>query len=141
MKKIILFIHGLGGSKESFGDFRNFIDKDEDLSSWDVAFYEYPTSLIHIPYYDKYPKIQSLSKDLEGEISIHFSEYNEIVLVCHSMGGLVAKKYLLDNLEKIKLHELKVNKVVLYATPNLGSDLAFGIYSFHPQVAQLRKKQ
>lgn len=139
MQKLIIFIHGLGGKKESFGNFKQFINEDKELFSWDVAFYEYKTSLIHIPYVNKYPKIQSLSKDLEGEINTHFSHYNEIVLVCHSMGGLIAKKYLIDNLERIKLFELKVKKVVLYATPNLGSDLAFGIYSFHPQIAQLRK--
>lgn len=139
MEKLILFIHGLGGTKESFGNFKQFINEDEELSSWDVAFYEYPTSLIHVPYINKYPKIQSLSKDLEGEINAHFSNYNEIVLVCHSMGGLIAKKYLVDNLEMIKLNEIKVTKVVLYATPNIGSDLAFGVYSFHPQIAQLRK--
>lgn len=139
MKKLILFIHGLGGSKKSFGNFKKFINEDEKLSSWDVVFYEYLTSVFYIPYVNKYPKIQSLSKDLEGEINANFSHYSEIVLVCHSMGGLIAKKYLIDNLERIKLFELKVTKVILYATPNLGSDLAFGIYSFHPQVAQLKK--
>ena len=138
MKKVILFIHGLGGKKESFGNFNQIIEDDYDLKEWEVAFYEYPSSLIHIPYYTASPKIQSVSKDLEGTIEGYLSGYDEMVIVCHSMGGLIAKKYLIDNLEKIKLSKNVVSKVVLYATPNFGSDLAFGVYSFHPQVSQLR---
>ncbi len=136
--KLILFIHGLGGTKKSFGDFKTLIQNDDYLSNFDVAHYEYTTSLFAIPLISKFPKIQSLSNDLKGTIESHFQEYDEIILVCHSMGGLIAKKYLLEELESIKQFKNKVSKVVLYATPNLGSDLAFGVYAWHPQVQQLK---
>lgn len=140
MEKLILFVHGLGGSKESFGDFGTLIKEDEYLSSMEVAFFDYETSLFYIPFLTKLPKIQSFSKDLEGTVKDTFSEYNEIIIVCHSMGGLIAKRYLLDIIDDIKSFKNKISKVVLYATPNFGSDLAFGPYSkHHPQIAQLRK--
>ena len=34
MEKLILFIHGLGGTKESFGNFKQFINEDEELKEY-----------------------------------------------------------------------------------------------------------
>ena len=46
MKKLILFIHGLGGSEETWGEFPKLIDEDNNFKSFDVKFYNYRTSLI-----------------------------------------------------------------------------------------------
>ena len=64
--KLILFVHGLGGygkatwqTRTSDG-FLELIRKDADLNSqYDVAYYEYPTSLFPWPF-GKVPKIQDL---------------------------------------------------------------------------------
>ena len=39
-------VHGLGGSKETWGAFPNLIKKDEAFKAYDIAIYEYPTSIV-----------------------------------------------------------------------------------------------
>ena len=41
MKKLILFIHGLGGSDKTWGNFKTFIAKDSSFGGFDVKFYGY----------------------------------------------------------------------------------------------------
>jgi hypothetical protein len=60
MKKLILFIHGLGGdSRKTWGKFPVLIEKDNDLSkNYYIGYYSFPTSLFRLPFQKKYPKIQ-----------------------------------------------------------------------------------
>ena len=140
MKKLLLFIHGLSGSKDSFGDFGKYIKEDPFFKDYDVGFHEYetinwkkPTSLISAP------KIQSLAGGLKSEIITKYKEYDYIVLVAHSMGGLISKQYLLDEEENILNFSNPVKKVVMYGTPNIGSDYSKWYLSFHPQIRQLNR--
>ena len=56
------------------------------------------------------------------------------------MGGLVAKKYLIDEIRIYQRSKLKVKKLLLFAVPNNGSDLALisKLYP-HQQIEQLNK--
>ena len=44
MKKLILFVHGLGGNESSWGKFPALIQNDKNLEHFDVQIYQYPTS-------------------------------------------------------------------------------------------------
>ncbi len=46
MKKLILFVHGLGGSDETWGEFQIFIEKDTSFEHLDVAFYGYRSNIL-----------------------------------------------------------------------------------------------
>jgi len=154
VKKLILLVHGLGGSKETWGDFPELINSDDAFKGYDVAIYEYPTSLIRpksiVEKFSKLlswvipqstlPTIQEIAEGLRSELRIRYDAYQEIYLVTHSMGGLVARKYLIDAL-KGDVSELRVKKLLLYAVPNNGSDWAelSRLYK-HEQIAQLAKK-
>lgn len=60
------------------------------------------------------------------------TKQKEVVLVCHSMGGLVARKYLVDF-----KNTHRVQKLILLSTPNLGSAaLWFGL--FYPAAWAMR---
>lgn len=153
MKKLILFIHALGGSKETWGDFEALIEGDSamDKDIFDIAFYEYPTTFIRpkeimkhvnkllsfITPQTKIPRIQELSFLLKNEMDTTYKDYSDIYLIAHSMGGLVVKNYLLDELN---LHKkpLRIKRVLFYATPHLGSNLAkLELLYRHEQIAQL----
>jgi len=157
--KLILFIHGLGGSKKTWGDFPTLINLDSkiDKKIFDIAIYEYPTSLIRprsiLNYFGylgkivsfffpqkKLPTISQIAKGLREEINNRYNFYDEIYLITHSMGGLVAKKYLYDEIEIYKNQDLKIKKLLLYAVPNLGSNWAelAKLYN-HEQILQLSK--
>ena len=82
------------------------------------------------------PKIQDVAELLKTEIEERYSSYNEIYLITHSMGGLVARKYLYDMLKSKE--SLQVKKLMLYAVPNNGSDWAkFSKLYKHEQIEQL----
>ena len=85
----------------------------------------------------KLPKIQQVSDKLKGKINLHYDDYDEIYLIAHSMGGLVARHYLYDML-LTKDKRLKIKKLMLYAVPNNGSSLAkvSNLYG-HTQIKQL----
>jgi predicted alpha/beta hydrolase family esterase len=64
--------------------------------------------------------------------------YDDIVLVCHSLGGLIGKQYLIDQIEQER--QLRVKSLVLFAVPNNGAGLAavaFCISWRHGQLRQL----
>jgi len=119
-EKLILFIHGFLGGNNTWGNFENLLSKHEKevFTSYDVMFFDYPTAAL------KSPTIQTLARGLRTEINNRYLQYNEIILVCHSMGGLVAKQYLIDEIKIHKPKSLKVKKIIYYATPHLGTQLA-----------------
>ncbi|MCH9739824.1 MAG: alpha/beta hydrolase [Epsilonproteobacteria bacterium] len=154
MSKLILFIHGLGGDKETWGNFETIIQEDTSFdSSYKVEFYEYNTALLiakgilphlgwggkllSLVFKDK-PKIQDVARLLRSDIDHEYSGYEDIYLVVHSMGGLVALKYLVDELNHEK--PIKIKKLLLYDVPHRGSHLAkiSSVYK-HTQVLQLDK--
>lgn len=124
-EKLILFIHGLGSNPEdTWADFSKLTEADSDLSrGYAIAFYTYPTKKIRFdPRKPSPPKIQYLADALKTEINNVYIDYSEIVIICHSLGGLVARKYLTEEIKSRRAS--RVSKLLLFATPNNGSDLA-----------------
>ena len=122
-KTLLLFIHGLGGDKTTWNDFPKLITQDEELLNLvDIAFYTYPTSLFRLPFASKSLNIQTLAAGLKTQLQIRFGEYKRVVLVCHSLGGLIARRHLID---LIKTQEEQVcSHLLLFAVPNTGDGLA-----------------
>lgn len=118
--KLILFIHGLFGGDNTWGNFENLLTKHEReiFEDYDVKFFEYNSGLL------QNPKIQRIADDLRAHIENTYIQYNDITLVCHSMGGLVAKQYLTKEVKFYRPATLKVKKVIFYDTPHNGADLA-----------------
>ena len=154
MKKLILFIHGLGGSRDTWGKFEDIIKEDRSFDkNYHVEFYEYDTALFHTKgllsllgkigkvfsiFEPTLSKIQDISRLLESKIESQYRDYNDIYLVAHSMGGLVSLKYIVDKMDKHS--QTKIKKLLLYDVPNQGSHLA-KVSSFynHSQLIQLDK--
>ncbi len=121
-KKLILFVHGLGGHyKNTWKKFPDFIRTDPKFNDFEVAYYSYPTSIFRLPFSKKYPGVNTLSNGLSTVIRNRHKDHKEIVLVAHSLGGLVCKQLVSDN---DLLTGQEVIKVLFYAVPNLGSNLA-----------------
>lgn len=141
-KNLIIFIHGFTGSEETWikkDNSKSLIDYlTEDKMIWsnfNIALFEYHTKLLDI-----FPKAKStfnflrknktpinlpineLSKLLESKIQYTCANYENIILIGHSMGGLVAKRFILDDLKKNT--DSKVKLYVSLATPHSGSLIA-----------------
>lgn len=137
----MLFVHGLGGNKNTWGDFEQLLLADSEIApNIDIAFFNYPTKLIRFPFFSKSIRIQDLSQGLSTTIDHKYTKYPNILLVCHSLGGLIAKHYLISLLNRKE--DNKIKEVIFYATPHSGSGFAKVsdlISSNHWQARQLRK--
>ena len=121
---MVLFVHGLGGQPaKTWGRFGDLIKDDPLLNEiYTVDYYTFPTSLFYIPILTKTVKIQTLASGLRTAIDDTFKKFDDFTLVCHSMGGLIARKYLIDEYKRKKV--TKVRRLLLYASPNTGANLA-----------------
>jgi hypothetical protein len=143
--RLLLFVHGLGGAGQatwrdgSQPGFPEFISADGALLDLaDTAFFAYPTSLLRLPFTRIAPGILDLAEGLRSQIEAQYPRYKSIALICHSLGGLVARKYLLEQVKQGKA--LRVDKLLLFAVPNNGSSLAGvarHISWHHNQLAEL----
>jgi hypothetical protein len=123
--RLLLFVHGLGGAGQAtwrdgtHPGFPELISADGALRDLaDVAFFEYPTSLLRLPFTRILPRIRDLAEGLRSQIEIRYPDYKSIALICHSLGGLVARKYLIEEVKRGR--DLRVDKLLLFAVPNNG---------------------
>jgi hypothetical protein len=141
-KNLIIFIHGFTGSEETWkkkDSSKSLIDylTDDKLiwGNFNIALFEYHSELLSL-----FPKskavinflfknknrinlpINELSELLGTKIQYTCADYENIILIGHSMGGLVAKRFILDDLKKNT--DSKVKLYVSLATPHSGSIIA-----------------
>ncbi|QOG21758.1 alpha/beta fold hydrolase [Bradyrhizobium sp. SEMIA] len=141
LKDLIFFIHGLGGNAKATWERlpELLLDDPEVAERFDVDFYSYPTSLVRLPFGSRTPKIQELASGLDTEIRhSKKSPYRKVYLVGHSLGGLIARQYLVNEIKDNK--PLRVAGLALFAVPNNGAALASigkKLSSDHNQLKQL----
>lgn len=138
-KSLLLFIHGLGGDPSgTWGVFQDLLQKDGELKKHSVGHFTYPTHLYRLPFTRRYPRVQTLADALATQIDLRYSDHRDITLVCHSLGGLIGKQYLIRQIESGA--RLRVKRMLLYAVPSNGAALASvaNLISWrHGQLAQL----
>jgi len=144
--KLILFIHGFTGDNDtwlhpngcSFGDL--IASEDDILENFDVATYSYFTKLTNTQVAIKkwktkilslFPSVLDDSKSnvsineiaelLIAELRFNLKGYSEVVVVAHSMGGLITKSALVNDKLKSKS---PVKLFVSLAVPHLGVESA-----------------
>lgn len=119
--RAVLFIHGFTGHHEETwinkngASFPLLMHEDSELSDYDLFSFQYRTNAI------SGTSIKKVAKQLADEIKQRMSRYEQIVLITHSMGGLVAMRYILD--EVAAGRDLRVRGLLLYGVPINGSYL------------------
>lgn len=120
-KNLLLFVHGFIGGTDTFGLFPTLIHNDPTLSSiYNVDHFRYHTDFGLLPAFKRNNKIQTIADTLNSHIES--KEYESIDIICHSMGGLITKRYLTKAL-KSKM-EPKVERIIFFAVPHDGAGLA-----------------
>ncbi|APH04175.1 ABC-three component system protein [Bacillus weihaiensis] len=145
-KNIVLFIHGFTSNNDTWVNsngvpFPNMLLEHEVIKkNFDFAYLSYDTELLNFyrvkaglsfigrtvfggnAVAKKSLDILQLSDYISTTISLNCSDYESIVIVAHSMGGLVSKGYILKDLERNKYTKVKL--LLSLAVPHNGSNWA-----------------
>lgn len=140
-----VFVHGFASSAETWKSFDERITEDDDLVAVDLLYFSYSTRVTKkVPWRPdrRLPTLSTIADVLQSFMETEAADYQRIVFVCHSMGGLVVQRYLQRMLSKGRGKELaRIHRVVLFATPNAGSnfarDLRRELLGNHPQEKDL----
>lgn len=141
---VILFVHGISGnSKETWQNGTAYwpaIVRDDPLfNGMDIAVLDYPSKFFGQGYdidglAEEFGRI---AMDSDKDLGLNLPKYERIVVIAHSMGGIVVRKFII-NTPDIRN---KIKGLFLFSTPMDGSSLAnvLSTISDNPAVKQLRR--
>ncbi len=156
-KNLAVFVHGFTGDYLStWGKFPQFLTNDPRLSHYDFLFWGYSSNLLtskdnfisdnikqlFIQLLNKHKTNQHIdvvAQSLQTELK-YIEDYENITLIGHSLGGLIIRSYIIQNLIERKKENLdrinKINQIILFGTPNEGIDMANNklLSSFNNQI-------
>jgi pimeloyl-ACP methyl ester carboxylesterase len=120
-RRAVLFVHGFLGNEsttwESGANSPSFLElmaHDPDLADHDVYALKYRTRIF------SGDSVKVVAQQLHNAIESKLKQYR-LVLVAHSLGGLVCMHYILHNL--LRNHQPPVVGLLLYGSPTTGTQL------------------
>ncbi|MFF0094557.1 alpha/beta fold hydrolase [Streptomyces canus] len=131
-----MFVHGIASSAETWDAARESLAQTEDLADLEPdPPFQYRTSLfgkntwnIKKSLLQVLPSIDTVADSLAEYLDTEAADFQRLVLVGHSMGGLIIQRYLTHTLSQQRGHDLRrIRRIVLLACPNTGSSLALAI--------------
>jgi pimeloyl-ACP methyl ester carboxylesterase len=134
---VIVFVHGLFGDSRATwtspsGTFwPELLTKDSTFDGADVFLYSYPTDFWATM------SIDELAENMRAVLSANgVANYQKIVFLSHSMGGLVTRAYLLKNRNVAE----RTAFAYFFSTPTTGSQVASiaGAIFSNPQINKLK---
>lgn len=127
-KQAMVFVHGFSGdAHKTFGMLPAFLAGDRGLEAWDLYCFGYPTSLAPdiSGVWAADPDLTTLTGLFLEYCKNKLSEYRQIALIAHSMGGLIAQQAVLN-----PVLEGRVSHLALFGTPSNGLRKAGGLARF-----------
>lgn len=145
-KAIVLFVHGFMGGKETWQNTSKryfpemLLENEEIAESLDFAYFNYFSELLQktkpklhlkllraiFPNYIDPVKnnvsVEELGELLASQIRYELRPYKEIIIIAHSMGGLISKSYILNELKESA--ETQVALFISLAVPHAGSEFS-----------------
>jgi hypothetical protein len=135
-KRVVVFVNGVwGDAVSSWQNSDGFywplmLANDNEFSNVDIYIHSFDSPRITIAQ-----NIDELAKSMTDHLMVDgvLEKHDQVVFVCHSMGGLVTRAFLL----KVRPAPNKVPMIYFYSTPTTGANIA-AIGSHLSQNPQLR---
>jgi len=139
-KACIVFVHGFTGSGQgTWRDLAPRIADDERLKDWDCWLLSYATSWLPDVrgFWKADPDIPLLTLRLATDLKhATLADYNKLVLIAHSMGGLIVQRVICDHPDIAK----RVTDVIFFGTPSGGLAKAGWLNFWKAQLDNMSKK-
>jgi predicted alpha/beta hydrolase family esterase len=134
-KVALVMVHGFGGSENSWNHWVELIQKDASLSCVNVYTFSYETG-----FKAQEPKLDEISASLRQELGKLSAQGQELFLMAHSMGGIIIKKSLLQDLSA-PIFLPHVKQVFFIASPHSGVRRPIALFAGmkSDQVKELRR--
>jgi esterase/lipase len=129
----MLLVHGFrGDSAKSWRALAETVEDDAGFPA-DVATWGYTTGAIK-----SVPTVWEAAEQLQTEMRVRLAEYQQVVLVGHSLGGLVVRAVIVRALQENRIEDCeRIAHVVTLGTPNDGVQFAAIVAKFNKQIAGL----
>ena len=116
---VVILLHGIGLSKWSL----SLLSRSLKRAGYDTINITYPSTKLSLHHLADWLHEKYLTPAL-------WEKYSKVHFVTHSMGGLLARRYLNHYRTSLDLH--KIGRVVMLGTPNGGSEIADAMRGFPP---------
>ncbi len=121
----VVFVHGILSSGEKCWQHANgvywpeLLNHEPDLSSLGIYVYTYQTGFASGSY-----SLSNVVDDLKERVFTldGVADSKKIVFVCHSMGGIVVRKFIVERVNDLLDRKIEIG-LYLVASPSLGSEL------------------
>ncbi|MER5385519.1 alpha/beta fold hydrolase [Streptomyces sp. NPDC002688] len=136
-------VHGFNSSSEMWDPLRRLIALDPALAFVDTLPFGYATRLWTMDARRRIPSFGTIADSLKEFLDTEACRFSRLVLISHSQGGLVTQRYLARmTAEGRGLHLARIERVVMLACPNNGSQIALSLRRHllrgNPQERELR---
>ena len=129
---LIVFVHGFRGGDNTWRAWEALLQEDDEFPA-DAAAWSYTSRAL-----SKSPTIWEAAEQLRTELRVRLSSYQRLILVGHSLGGLVIRAAVVRSLQQGCIEECeRLAHIVTLATPNDGVQLAAILGRFNRQIAAL----
>nr|WSX77055.1 alpha/beta fold hydrolase [Streptomyces sp. NBC_00899] len=124
-QSVVVFVHGLFSSPDTWAPLTGVLGAIPEVADeFDFLFFTYATRPVTWNPLRRMPDLDTVADHLRGHIDDFTGDYERVVLVTHSQGGLIAQRYLSRMLLAGRGRELaRIRRLVMLACPNNGSDL------------------
>ncbi len=115
----VIFVHGFQGDPTAtWSDFPRLLAEDSAMRGFDVMSFGYESDFAPdlSGVWEGDPDIQTIADSLRTFVRTTLTNHRAVVLMAHSMGGLVVQRALLDD----DSFRERVDKVILFGTPSFG---------------------
>lgn len=128
-----VLVHGLRGDvRKSWERLITLFSEDKEFTA-DLACWGYPTKVL-----GRVPSVWQAAEQLQTELRVRLEHYGKIVLIGHSLGGLVIRAFVISALRAGRVEDCeRIAHIVALATPNDGNEMASIFKFLGRQVADL----
>ncbi|MFE6777494.1 FG-GAP-like repeat-containing protein [Streptomyces sp. NPDC057702] len=140
----LVMIHGFMSGPKAWEPLRRLIVAERSLGFVQPLAFEYATGLLPLSPLRVFPSIDTVADSLREYLATEAGAFDQLLLLTHSQGGLVAQRYLARMLQDGRGGELaRIQRLVMLACPTNGSELLLSLRrralgARHPQEKDLR---